>query len=124
VAIEIKLAGRDLNREVAGGEVAGGEVEGLIQMALGRGFILPVLADGVQRAFGGDGQVAAVIAPVQPGIVPVQAVARTKGLRSTPSPVSSTSTTSPCTRSGEVPSVPIQITSPGYKVRYFVISAI
>src|SRR5579859_2094289 len=44
-------------------------------------------------------------------------LSRTKRLRRTPRPVSSTSTTSPCTRLGEVPSVPIQITSPGYRVR-------
>jgi len=37
-------------------------------------------------------------------------------------PVMSISTTSPCLRSGEAPSVPIQITSPGHSVKYFVSS--
>ena len=55
--------------------------------------------------------------------IPPQAAAFTKRLVNTPRPVSSTSTTSPCTRSGEVPSVPIQITSPGYRVMYRVIAA-
>src|SRR6478735_9944678 len=37
-------------------------------------------------------------------------------------PVMSISTTSPCLMSGEAPSVPIQITSPGHSVKYFVSS--
>src|SRR4029453_17545441 len=45
-------------------------------------------------------------------------------LRSVPMPVMSTSTTSPAFRSGEVPSVPIQITSPAHRVKYFVLSGI
>ena len=43
---------------------------------------------------------------------PVTASA-TNGLRNVPIPVISTSTTSPAFMFGEVPSVPIQITSPG-----------
>src|SRR6201991_2498262 len=43
-------------------------------------------------------------------------------LRSVPMPVISISTTSPALRSGEAPSVPIQITSPGCSVKYFVSS--
>src|SRR5579872_2936359 len=43
-------------------------------------------------------------------------------LRSAPIPVISISTTSPCLRFGEAPSVPIQITSPGQSVKYLVIS--
>src|SRR4051794_21049633 len=37
-------------------------------------------------------------------------------------PVISTSTTSPAFRSGDAPSVPIQMTSPGHSVKYFVSS--
>src|SRR3977135_2271407 len=48
------------------------------------------------------------------------AVSRTNRLRKVPMPVISISTTSPCLRSGEAPSVPIQITSPGHSVKYFV----
>src|SRR5438128_12675636 len=43
-------------------------------------------------------------------------------LRSVPMPVMSISTTSPALMSGEAPSVPIQITSPGHSVKYFVSS--
>src|SRR5580692_4383782 len=43
-------------------------------------------------------------------------------LRSVPMPVMSISTTSPALIFGEAPSVPIQITSPGHSVKYFVIS--
>src|SRR5690348_4220892 len=42
--------------------------------------------------------------------------------RKVPIPVISISTTSPAFRSGDVPSVPIQMTSPGHSVKYFVIS--
>jgi len=45
---------------------------------------------------------------------------RTNLLRKVPTPVMSISTTSPCLMSGEAPSVPIQITSPGHSVKYFV----
>src|SRR5262245_49944075 len=47
---------------------------------------------------------------------------RTKRLRKVPMPVMSISTKSPCFRSGEAPSVPIQITSPGHSVKYLVSS--
>src|SRR6202171_4348077 len=50
------------------------------------------------------------------------AVSLTKRLRKVPMPVISISTTSPALRSGEAPSVPIQITSPGHSVKYFVSS--
>src|SRR5438128_9867551 len=43
-------------------------------------------------------------------------------LRNVPIPVMSISTTSPSLMSGEAPSVPIQITSPGHSVKYFVSS--
>jgi len=43
-------------------------------------------------------------------------------LRRVPIPVMSISTTSPDFRSGEAPSVPIQITSPGHSVKYLVSS--
>src|SRR5579863_3940982 len=46
----------------------------------------------------------------------------TNVLRSVPMPVISTSTVSPALMLGEAPSVPIQITSPGHSVKYFVIS--
>src|SRR4029077_1304810 len=49
-------------------------------------------------------------------------VSATNLLRKVPTPVISISTTSPALRSGELPSVPIQITSPGHNVKYFVIS--
>ena len=47
-----------------------------------------------------------------------------KGLRRVPMPVISASTVSPGLRSGEVPSVPIQIISPGTRVMYLVIALI
>src|SRR6185436_17179020 len=43
-------------------------------------------------------------------------------LRKVPIPVISISTVSPALISGEAPSVPIQITSPGHSVKYFVSS--
>src|SRR6266849_4041136 len=49
-------------------------------------------------------------------------ISATNRLRSVPMPVISISTTSPAFRSGEAPSVPIQITSPGHSVKYFVSS--
>ena len=49
-------------------------------------------------------------------------VSATNLLRKVPIPVISISTTSPALMSGEAPSVPIQITSPGHNVKYFVIS--
>src|SRR4051812_13695026 len=56
--------------------------------------------------------------------VAAHARSATKRLRSTPMPVISISTTSPTLMSGEAPSVPIQITSPGHSVKYFVSSTI
>src|SRR5579871_4624026 len=50
------------------------------------------------------------------------AFSATNLLRRVPIPVISTSTTSPALILGEAPSVPIQITSPGHSVKYFVIS--
>ena len=49
-------------------------------------------------------------------------VSATNRLRKVPMPLISISTTSPALRSGEAPSVPIQITSPGHSVKYFVSS--
>src|ERR1700704_1917874 len=49
-------------------------------------------------------------------------VSATNLLRKVPMPVISISTTSPALRSGDAPSVPIQITSPGHSVKYFVSS--
>src|SRR6478609_930897 len=46
----------------------------------------------------------------------------TNRFRNVPMPVMSISTTSPALRSGDAPSVPIQITSPGHSVKYFVSS--
>ena len=54
--------------------------------------------------------------------VPAGAVSATNRLRKVPMPVISISTTSPALRSGDAPSVPIQITSPGHSVKYFVSS--
>src|SRR5207245_7876159 len=48
------------------------------------------------------------------------AVSLINRLRRVPIPVISISTTSPSLRSGEAPSVPIQITSPGHSVKYLV----
>src|SRR5579872_1624893 len=50
------------------------------------------------------------------------AFSATNLLRSVPMPVISISTSSPALMFGEAPSVPIQITSPGHSVKYFVIS--
>src|SRR5665213_3705045 len=50
------------------------------------------------------------------------AFSATNLLRSVPMPVMSISTTSPSLMSGEAPSVPIQITSPGQRVKYLVSS--
>src|SRR3954451_12016099 len=54
--------------------------------------------------------------------VAAHAASATKRLRSVPMPVISISTTSPALISGEAPSVPIQITSPGHSVKYLVSS--
>src|SRR5215475_10614925 len=53
---------------------------------------------------------------------PFYLASATNLLRSVPIPVISISTTSPALRSGEAPSVPIQITSPGHSVKYLVSS--
>src|SRR4051794_21228567 len=54
--------------------------------------------------------------------VAAHAVSATNLLRSVPMPGISISTTSPALMSGEAPSVPIQITSPGHSVKYLVSS--
>src|SRR5579863_10246280 len=56
------------------------------------------------------------------GMAAHAAFSATNLLRSVPMPVISISTTSPALILGEAPSVPIQITSPGHRVKYFVIS--
>src|SRR5436305_12586974 len=69
-----------------------------------------------------DAEIDQAFEEVMRGGAAAHAVSATKVLRSVPMPVSSISTTSPALMSGEAPSVPIQITSPGQRVKYFVSS--
>src|SRR3954468_4471544 len=69
-----------------------------------------------------DTEVDQAFEKVMRGGVAAHAVSAMKVLRSVPMPVSSISTVSPALMSGAAPSVPIQITSPGHSVKYFVSS--
>src|SRR6185437_488323 len=59
---------------------------------------------------------------VRSGVTGHYRFSATNLLRSVPMPVISISTTSPALMSGDAPSVPIQITSPGHSVKYLVSS--
>src|SRR6185437_9231323 len=69
-----------------------------------------------------DTEVDQALEKIMRGRVAAHRFSATNLLRKVPMPVISISTTSPAFRSGEAPSVPIQITSPGHSVKYLVSS--
>ena len=105
-----ELVDAETQHEFVGGELLFGEV-GADLGGHGRGSFLAVM-DGAVQAWGDD----RMDRPRR------YRPSRTTGLLSVPMPLISTSIRSPCFMLAVAPSVPIQMTSPGYSVRQLVIA--